>query len=53
MSVPLDLAQYLEYLHTAQTSEIDQVLFEAQALAYQVELQLPQGQAAGSDPRPP
>jgi hypothetical protein len=39
MTVPLDLAKYLEYLHTTQTARLDRVLHEAQELAVQIKMQ--------------
>jgi SAM-dependent methyltransferase len=46
LAVPPELAQYMEYIHTAQTMGMDRVLFEAKELAYQEEVVLAQtGQA--------
>ena len=40
LAVPPELAQYLEYIHTAQTMGMDRVTHEARELAFQIKLRL-------------
>jgi len=40
LAVPPELAEYLEYLHTAQTMGMDRVVHEARELAFQIKLDL-------------
>ena len=40
LAVPPELAQYLEYLHTAQTMGMDRVTHEAKELAFRIKLNL-------------
>jgi len=40
LAAPPELAQYLEYLHTAQTMGMDQVTHEAKELAFKIKLSL-------------
>ncbi len=40
LAVPPELAQYLEYIHTAQTMGMDRVIHEAKELAFRIKLRL-------------
>jgi len=46
LAVPPELAQYLEYIHTAQTMGMDRVVHEAKELAFRLKMKLAQGQEA-------